>query len=195
MSDTEKEQSEQIQQMLNSEEDKTALKVLLTDTYESPVRANVEETCTSLKLMKGKNDPTTFLPLKPKIGGQVRHAKDKENMCLIPEQANCIYKNVEQECIVTIGTIKQEIGDDKLEKDSSDNKEEVNPCRNIVINEFDRDNIIASQMEQRLILSNVVNYVQYDWNPREFYNLGVKVIDQKIIRKYMTNLKRKMDRL
>ena len=29
------------------------------------------------------------------------------------------------------------------------------------------------------ILSNVVNYVQYDRNPRDFYTLEVKVLDQK----------------
>ena len=42
ISDTEKEQSEQIQQMLNLEEDTTALKVLAEDTYEDLIRANSE---------------------------------------------------------------------------------------------------------------------------------------------------------
>ena len=43
-------------------------------------------------------------------------------------------------------------------------------------------------MEQWSISSNVVNYVQYDRNLRDFYNLKVKAIDQKkIIGKYMTN--------
>ena len=36
-------------------------------------------------------------------------------------------------------------------------------------------------MEQWSILSNVVNYVQYDMNPKEFYNLDAKAIDQKKI--------------
>ena len=41
ISETEKGQSEQIQQMLNLEEDKTALKVCLgADTYENLIRAN-----------------------------------------------------------------------------------------------------------------------------------------------------------
>ena len=34
-------------------------------------------------------------------------------------------------------------------------------------------------MEQWLILSNVVNYVQYDRNPKNCYDLDVKTIDQK----------------
>ena len=35
-------------------------------------------------------------------------------------------------------------------------------------------------MEQWSIRNNVVNCVQYDRNPRDFYNIDVKVIDQKI---------------
>ena len=30
--------------------------------------------------MKAKNNPTTFLPIKSKIGGPVRYAKDRENI-------------------------------------------------------------------------------------------------------------------
>ena len=44
ISDTEKEQSEEIQQMLNLEEDKTTLKDLVADTEENLIRANSEET-------------------------------------------------------------------------------------------------------------------------------------------------------
>ena len=39
-----KKKSEQIQQMLNLEEDKTTLKVLVTDNYENLIQANSEET-------------------------------------------------------------------------------------------------------------------------------------------------------
>ena len=44
MSDIEKEQSEQIQQMLNLEEDKTALKFLAANTYEDLLMAKSEDT-------------------------------------------------------------------------------------------------------------------------------------------------------
>ena len=46
-----------------------------------------------------------------------------------------------------------------------------------------RANIITSQVEQWLILSNIVNYVQYDRWPRNFYDLDIKTIDQKSHRK------------
>ena len=44
-------------------------------------------------------------------------------------------------------------------------------------------------MEQWSILSNAVNYVQYNRNHRDFYNLDVKVIDQKNNRKIYDRLK------
>ena len=77
--------------------------------------------------MKGKNDPTTFWPLKLKNGGPVGYVKDSENVCLTLDQAKYIYRKVEQESIVNIETIKKGIEDDRLDKDNIDNEEEVNP--------------------------------------------------------------------
>ena len=34
-------------------------------------------------------------------------------------------------------------------------------------------------MEQWLILSNVVNYIQYDRHPQNYYDLDIKAIDLK----------------
>ena len=50
ISDTEKEQSEQIQQILNLEDDETALKILVSDTYEDLNRENSKETIDHLNL-------------------------------------------------------------------------------------------------------------------------------------------------
>ena len=44
-------------------------------------------------------------------------------------------------------------------------------------------------MEQWSILSNVVNYVQYDRNPKNFYDLYIKALDQKNHRKMYDKLK------
>ena len=48
-------------------------------------------------------------------------------MCLTADQANYTYKKVEQESTVNIEIIKQEIEDDRLDKDKNDEEEE-NPC-------------------------------------------------------------------
>ena len=45
--------------------------------------------------MKGKNDPTAFLPLKSNIDGPVRYVKDRENICLTTDHAKYFfYKKV-----------------------------------------------------------------------------------------------------
>ena len=56
-------------------------------------------------------------------------------------------------------TIKQEIEEDKYSKDNIDD-DIANPYNNNIINNIDKENVITSQMEQRSVLSNVVNYVQ-----------------------------------
>ena len=50
-------------------------------------------------------------------------------------------------------------------------------------------------MEKWSILSNIVNQVQYDRNPRDFYNSDVKAIDQKYHIKFKINYRKKLDRL
>ena len=44
-------------------------------------------------------------------------------------------------------------------------------------------------MQQWSILSNIFKYVQYDRNPKKFYELNVKAIDQKNYRKMYDKLK------
>ena len=98
-----------------------------------------------------------FLPPNTKIGGSVKYVKDKENICLTANQARYIYKKVEQKGIFNVDTIKQEIEENTLNKNDIDNEEEVNPYCNMIINDFDKENISTTQMEQWSILSNVVN--------------------------------------
>ena len=52
---------------------------------------------------------------------------------------------------------------------------------------------ISSQMERWSILSNVVNYVQYDRHPKNFYYLNIRaVIKEKYKRKSIAEKKRQM---
>ena len=61
-----------------------------------------------------------------------------------------------------------------------DTNGKINPYHEIIVNKAERDDTILLQMEQWSILSNVVNYIQYDSHPKNFYNLDIKTIDQKI---------------
>ena len=109
------------------------------------------------------------MPLNTKIGGLVRYGKDKETICLTKDQSQHIYERVESEGIVNVHPIKQLIEEDKLSKDNIDD-DEINPNHKLIVNNVDKENIITSQMEQWSIPRDVVNYVQYDRNPKNFYD-------------------------
>ena len=94
------------------------------------------------------------------------------------DQARQIYKKLEPESIVNIDTIKQEIEADKLGSNNID-KDKVNTYHEIITNKTDKENIITSEMELWSILSNIINYVQYDRYPKIFSDLDVKTINQK----------------
>ena len=83
------------------------------------------------------------------------------------DQARHIYKKVESESIIYVDTIKQEIDEGKLGRNNIDD-DEVTLYYEIITNNIDEENIITSQMEQWSILSNIVNYVQYDRHPKIF---------------------------
>ena len=72
-----------------------------------------------IKLVKGKNDTTIFLPLNTKIGGLARYIKDREAICLMSDQGRHIYKMVESESIVNIERTKLKIEADKLDNNNN----------------------------------------------------------------------------
>ena len=67
--------------------------------------------------------------------------------------------------------------------------DEINPYHKTIIYNTDKENIIILQMEQSLILSNVVNYMQYDKNPKNFHDLDIRTIDLMNHRKIYERLK------
>ena len=89
-------EAQAIQQMYNMDEEQISVKTIVTDTYDSlnQVHSINEIANRSFKITEGKNSPTTFLPLHTKVGGQARHIKDKETICLMNDQARDIYKKV-----------------------------------------------------------------------------------------------------
>ena len=70
---------------------------------------------------------------------------------------------VESEGIVNIATIKQEIKENKLGRNMDE--DEVSPFPEMITSKKGKENIITTQMKQWSILSNIVNYVQYDRHP------------------------------
>ena len=55
--------------------------------------------------------------------------------------------------------------DQDVEK-MDDTNGEINPYHETIVNKAERDNTILSQMEQWSIMSNEVNYIQYNRHPK-----------------------------
>ena len=93
--------------------------------------------------------------------------------------------------------IKQDMEADNLDKNNNNNNNnnldegEVNPYHKIITNKVEKEDIITSQMEQWLILSNIGNYVQYERHPGNFYDLDIKTADQKSHKKIYSKSKEK----
>ena len=58
-----------------------------------------------------------------------------------------------------------------------DKNYQIDTDQMVEIGEFHR--YILSRMEQWLILNNVVNHMQYDRHPRNYYKLDIRAVDQK----------------
>ena len=125
-----------------------------------------------MKLVEGKNNPTAFLPLSTNIGGQIRSDKHKykENKYPTEDQARDVYKKVEPGNITNINTLKQEIDQDQELNRLEDTSRDINPYRELIVNTAEKAETVLLQMEQWSILSNMVNYIQYDRHLKNFYN-------------------------
>ena len=84
---------------------------------------------------------------------------DKENpmvgQYLTRDQTRYIYKKLEGE-IINMDTIQQEIEQDKQLSKIDDIKGEINPYRELIVNNAERTEPLMTQMEQWSILSNIL---------------------------------------
>ena len=123
--------------------------------------------------MKGRNGPATFLPIGQGSGRNYK-ANPKHRDCLMPQQTNFIYKKVELGSLINKSTIKEELDAD-VELDRMDNNNvDKNPYKELIVNNADRLEMSKSKMKPWSILSNVINYVQYSKNPRNFHFVTIK---------------------
>ena len=121
------------------------------------------------------------MPLNTNIGGQIRYDKHKykENKYLTEDQARHIYMKVELGDIINKSTIKQEIDQDQELNMLDDTSRDINPYRELIANNAEKTDIILSQVEQWSVLSNIVNYIQYERHPKNFYNLNIRAVNKE----------------
>ena len=107
------------------------------------------------------------------------HYQSKRETFLTEDQTRHIYKRVESGNIISTDTLKQEIDQgwelNRLDGTSRD----INPYRELIENNAEKVETVLSQMEQWSILSNIVNYIQYDRHPKNFYNLNIRAVNKE----------------
>ena len=95
-------------------------------------------------------------------------------------QADKIHiQKVELGSLINKKTIKEEIDLD-VELDRVDNNSrDKNLYKELIVNNAIKIESALPQMEQWSILSNVINYVQYSKNPKDFYAMTIKPVNNK----------------
>ena len=89
-----------------------------------------------------------------------------------------MYKKVVSGNIININIIKQEIDQDWELNRLVDTSRDTDPYRELLVNNVEKIDTILSQMEQWSMLNNIVNYIQYDWHPKNFYNLNIRAVNK-----------------
>ena len=128
--------------------------------------------------MNGRDDTTTFLLLDFRIGGQSRDGCPTVGQYLTRDQTRYIYKKVETGEMINTDTIQQEIEKEKQLNRIDDKNGEINPYRELTVNNTERTEPLMMQMEQWSILSNVLNYLQHSNFNAMKHTLNVKAVNR-----------------
>ena len=128
--------------------------------------------------MNGRDDASAFLPLDFRIGGQNRDNHPTVGQHLTRDQARHIYKKVETGGVINVDTVKHEIEQEKQLSQMDDDSGEVNPYREIVVNNAEKMKMQKTQMEQWSILSNLLNYVQHSKFNSMGHSLNIKPVNR-----------------
>ena len=126
--------------------------------------------------MNGWDDTTTFLPLDSRIGGQNKKSPTV-GQYLTRDQTRYIYKKVEMGKVINMDTIQQEIEQENQFSKIDDMNGEINPYRELIVNNMERTEPLMTQMEQWSILSNILNYVQHSKFNSMDHTLDVKAMN------------------
>ena len=128
--------------------------------------------------MNGRDGTTAFLPLDSKIGGPDRYNHPTVGQFLTREQTRYIYKKVETGEIVNTNMMEQEIEQERQLDKMDDTSREINPYKELIVNNAEKIEPLMTQMEQWSILSNVLNYVQHSRLNSMNHTLDIKAVDK-----------------
>ena len=90
------------------------------------------------------------MPLSTNIGGQTLPNKHghEEGKYLTKEQARHVYKKIESGSIINTGTLQQEIEQEHKLSKMDDTSRDMNPYRELIVNNTEKVETVLTQMEQ-----------------------------------------------
>ena len=127
--------------------------------------------------MNGRNGSTAFLPLDSIIGRQGRSNHLTVGQFITREQTKYIYRKVETGEIINSNMIVQEIEHEK-QLNRIDNSREINPYKELIVNNAEMIEPLMTQIEHWSIWSNVLNYVQHSRFHSMNHTLDIKAADK-----------------
>ena len=119
------------------------------------------------------------MPLSPNLGGnnkrkEINKGDNVGKEYLTMKQADYLYRKLELGSLINKNTMKEEIDQDVELDKMDDNSGDEKPYRELIVHNAGRIENTLSQIEQWSILSNVINYVPYSKNPKNFHVMLVK---------------------
>ena len=95
------------------------------------------------------------MPIGSKTGGGVNYIKNREAMCLTQQQANNVYKKVEESGIINMNTLQKELKQEIGKKDD-------NSYKKVVLNKVYREENKSPQIEDWSIFTDQIKYIQHN---------------------------------
>ena len=94
------------------------------------------------------------------------------------EQAHYVNKKTELGDVINAETFQQELEHKRQLNRIDDTKWEANPYKELIVNNAEKVEPLMAEMEQWSILSNMLNYIQYDRHPKNYHNLGISTVNE-----------------
>ena len=92
---------------------------------------------------------------------------------MTPQQTNFVYKKGKLVSLINRNMIKEELDADiELERMDVNSRDE-NPYKELIVNNASKIDNTLTQIEQWSILCNIINYVQYSKNPKNFHSMTI----------------------
>ena len=82
------------------------------------------------------------------------------------EQANHVYKKTKLGEVINTEALCQELEQERQLNIKNDTSRETNPYKELTVNNAEKIESLMAQMEQWSILSNTLNYIQFDRHPK-----------------------------